>query len=181
MEAKYQLTNESKKIGNRTLYRIKALKRIFNRKDVYPGNLGGFIESEYNLSQEGDCWVGVGGFVFDNAKVLGDGYVDGGGKVFENATVKDNAIVIFDGLVRGNALICDNSMIEGGIIKGHALIKDRSIISNSEIDDYAVISGQSIITRGAIISGYANLHDVVIEKYGAVFGGETLLVDKTVK
>lgn len=38
-----------------TLYRIRALR---NFGDVRKGQLGGYIEAERNLSQEGSCWVG---------------------------------------------------------------------------------------------------------------------------
>ena len=38
--------------GYYTLYRIEALNDFSN---VKKGDLGGFIESEDNLSQEGDC------------------------------------------------------------------------------------------------------------------------------
>ena len=31
------------------------------REDVHQGDLGGFVESERNLSQEGSCWI------YDNA------------------------------------------------------------------------------------------------------------------
>lgn len=47
---KYELTSESVCFSGYTLYRIKALKSF---EDVKEGDLGGFIESENNLSQNG--------------------------------------------------------------------------------------------------------------------------------
>lgn len=51
---KYELTSETKTLGSRTLYRIKALCDF---GEVKSGDLGGFIEKEDNLSQYGNAWV----------------------------------------------------------------------------------------------------------------------------
>lgn len=75
---KYELTEIR---NHRGLYQIKAL-RDFGK--VSKGDLGGFIESEYNLSHDGDCWVG------GNARVFGRAWVFQEGKVFDSAWVRDN-------------------------------------------------------------------------------------------
>ena len=51
---KYRLTEETTKVGNRTLYRIQALRDFGNVKE---GDIGGYIESEKNLIQDGNAWV----------------------------------------------------------------------------------------------------------------------------
>ena len=52
---KYELVKDQIiTFDNRTLYRIRALKDFSN---VKKGDLGGYIESESNLSQEDNCWV----------------------------------------------------------------------------------------------------------------------------
>ncbi len=53
MEKKYELT-ESKIYCGITLSRIKALRGFRN---VKAGDLGGWVESELNLSHEGNCWI----------------------------------------------------------------------------------------------------------------------------
>lgn len=60
---KYELTNEVKEYNGITLHRIKATK---NFGSVNAGDLGGWIESEDNLSQGNDAWV------CDNAEVCGN-------------------------------------------------------------------------------------------------------------
>ena len=61
IKKKYELTKETiTTLGGRKLHRIRALK---NFADVKVGDLGGFVEKEKNLSQQGDCWV------YDDAKV----------------------------------------------------------------------------------------------------------------
>lgn len=70
---KYELTEEMIEWFGRTLYRIRACKdfETINGTMVQKGDLGGFIEKEDNLSQEGRSWVG------DNAKVCGNAEVYG--------------------------------------------------------------------------------------------------------
>ena len=75
---KYELTGEVKRLFGRTLYQIRALINI-EVIGVEAGDLGGFIEKESNLSQEGNAWV------CGNAKVYGDAEVCGNAKVYGNA------------------------------------------------------------------------------------------------
>jgi len=51
---KYELTTETKVIGDITLFRIRALKSFGS---ISAGDYGGYIEKESNLSQEGNAWV----------------------------------------------------------------------------------------------------------------------------
>ena len=60
------------------LYRIKALKDFGN---VKAGDLGGYVESKKNLSQEGDAWVSGNARVYDNARVFGNAWVSGNARV----------------------------------------------------------------------------------------------------
>ena len=70
MKNKYELTNEAKNINGITLHRIRALRDIPSA-GVKSGDLGGWIEKEYNLRQNGDAQV------CGNAQVCGDAQVCG--------------------------------------------------------------------------------------------------------
>ena len=107
---KYKLTDETIRHGGRTLYRIQALKDFGN---VKAGDLGGYIESEINLSHDGDCWVADNALVFGNAEV------------FDNALVSDNARVSDDARVYGNALVYGNVLVSNNTwVYGNTQIKD---------------------------------------------------------
>ena len=67
MEKKYKLTDETIQHRGITLYRIEALRDFGNIKK---GEKGGFIGSEVNLSQYGDCWVYGNAAVWGNAEVV---------------------------------------------------------------------------------------------------------------
>ena len=73
MNNKYEIIKSGENKG-----RIRALRSF---GDVKKDDIGGFIESETNLSHNGDCWV------FDDAKVYGNA------KVFDDAMVSVNAKV----------------------------------------------------------------------------------------
>jgi len=51
---KYKLTDDSIVHNEVTLYRTVALKDF---DDIKCGEIGGYVESEDNLSQGGNCWV----------------------------------------------------------------------------------------------------------------------------
>lgn len=69
---KYELTSETKIVVNKTLHRIRALRSF---ADVKTGDLGGWIESEKNLSHDGNCWVYDNARVSDDARVFGNALV----------------------------------------------------------------------------------------------------------
>ena len=97
---KYELTDDTIDIHNQTLYRIRALK---NFADIKAGDIGGYIEKEYNLSHEGDSWI------YDNAKVYGDARVSGNVFLNSNAWVSNEAQIYQD---------ADYTIIQGFGTKG---------------------------------------------------------------
>lgn len=65
---KFELTTESIFVDGRKLYRIRAVKDF---GDVKKGDLGGFVETEDNLSQTDDAWVYGKAMVYGEARVCG--------------------------------------------------------------------------------------------------------------
>jgi hypothetical protein len=82
MGKKYELTTDTKIRFGRKLFRIKALVSFGN---VKAGELGGYVEDEKNLSQNGDAWVCDNAEVCDNARVCGNAWVCGNARVCDNA------------------------------------------------------------------------------------------------
>ena len=103
---KYALTNVVIKAIGKTLYRIIALK---NFGDVKAGDLGGFVESEDNLSHEGDCWV------FGEAQIYGNARVSGNARISENAQVYGEALISGDAKIWGNAKVYEKVQISGKV------------------------------------------------------------------
>lgn len=90
---KYELTGETKEIGGVTLHRIRALIDI-PEHDVKAGDLGGWVEAETNLSQNGEAWVTDAALVTGKACVTGSARVTGSACVTGNAWVSGNARIM---------------------------------------------------------------------------------------
>ena len=100
MNKKYEFTGETKEVCGRTLRRIKAIVAI--GATVVPGDIGGWIENENNLSVYGNAWVYGDARVYDNARVSGNAWVSGNAKVSGDAWVYDNARVSGNAEVSGD-------------------------------------------------------------------------------
>lgn len=79
---KYELTDEVIEVDDVELRRIRAVR---NFGDVKAGDLGGFVQSEINLSHHGNARV------CDDAKVCGNAWVCGNAQVFGDARVCGDA------------------------------------------------------------------------------------------
>lgn len=119
---KYKLGKLEYVDKTRWLYRIIALKDF---ADVKKGDIGGFIKSENNLSQEGNCWI------YDNAEVMDNALVQGNARIVGNAMISRNAFINENAIVGGHAKVSDNAEIYG-----HAYIGD-----NAEVVVFSLIGG----------------------------------------
>ena len=150
MEKKYKLSNNTIKYKGITLHRIEALK---NFGDVKAGDLGGFVESENNLSQDGNCWIYDDSKVCNRAKVLDNAALYDSASIYENAIICDCATILHRATVCGKAGVHNNARVSGyACIDGYATIKDRAIISN-----YANISDDCCVCENAVVCGYSEL------------------------
>lgn len=158
MNTKYELVlSDIVQYACRTLYRIRALKAI--GRNVSIGDLGGYIESERNLSGIGDSWVFGNAMVYgnamvfdnamvsDNARVYGDGKVYGKADIFRNAEVSGNAEVFGDAVVCGNAKLSGNAQVYG----------DAEVSGKAWIFDNAKIHGKTDVSGNARVQGHALL------------------------
>lgn len=108
MKKKYEILKDTEKyfFGHK-LYRIKALRDF---SDVKKGDIGGYVESEKNLSQEGDCWI------YDNAIACDYSIVCDNAKVKTYATACGNSIVSGNAVVKDCAVVCGNSIVSGNSV-----------------------------------------------------------------
>lgn len=150
-EPKYELTNETKIYNGITLYRIKALK---NFADVKAGDLGGWVQGEQNLSQEGNCWIYdeavafQNSVVMENAKLKNKALVKGVVQIRDNAIIKDFAKIYFWAEVCGSAKVANNAVVTD----------NAKVFGNAQVIDEALIYGNATISENAIVGGYANVY-----------------------
>lgn len=117
---KYELIRESKTyFSEREIFRIRALKDFGN---VKTGDIGGWVCSYDNLSQEGNCWI------YDDAKCLDDA------RMRDNARMCGNAIMCDSSVMRDNARMCDDSKMFG-----NAILDENKILYGSINKSYKKI------------------------------------------
>lgn len=160
MDKKYELTDEVCVFKNHKLHRIKALKNFGN---VKKGDLGGWIETEKNLSRKGNCWV------YDNAKVFGNARIHGSAKicreaqvfgyanVFDFAKVSDNAFVFDSAAIFDEASIYDCAKICGSA----TICENGCVLQNAKVSKHAVICGDAVIKGNAIVKGHVTIKEDV--------------------
>ena len=122
---KYEILMEEKNTirwKGHTLHRIKALRDF---GDVRKGELGGFIEKEYNLSHEGNCWI------YNNAKAMDNS------RLYDNSAMYDYSEISGNSEMHDSSMMYDSSeMNDNSKMYGKSEIHDNSTMyGNSEIND----------------------------------------------
>lgn len=159
MEKKYEFTNFSIMYKGHRLHQIRLL-RDCGGFGKYA--LGGFIESETNLSHKGNCWVSNFAYVYGNAKVTGDAIVTRYAQVFDDALITGRALVTDSAKVYEFANIFEHAQVYGnaqifgaGLVTGSATVKDYAVVCDrAEVTDRAIVENRAIIRRYAHVRGY---------------------------
>jgi carbonic anhydrase/acetyltransferase-like protein (isoleucine patch superfamily) len=165
---KYKLTTISKNINFSVVYQIEALR---NFSDVKAGDLGGWIESDHNLSHEDDCWVYDNSVVYDQAQVLNDAKIKNNSEISERAIVKGNCI-IDNYLVYGKAFINgDKTLLT---ISGNPHSLDNAIFGKANITGNTNLIDTSVQDRACINIYHCILSKCTLYGYATIDGNVTL-------
>ena len=149
MDKKYKLRTDLIK-GNdgHILYRIGSLKDFSN---VKKGDLGGWVEKENNLSQEGNCWVYDNACVYDNAIVTNNATVRDEASVYGDTWVCENACVYGEAKVYDNAKIYGIACVYGeSYVRGNTRVYGRALVNGKAIvDNEANICGNAVVKKSS--------------------------------
>lgn len=102
--------------GQTFSYRVKATKDFLG---IHKGDLGGYVHSEDNLSQEDNCWVDETSYLADNCEVT------------------DNAQILNGSLIAGDAHISGEAMVRNSQVTGTASVWNRVVVVDSILRDNA--------------------------------------------
>ena len=138
------------------LHRIQALKTI--NEWVEAGELGGFVQSEQNLSQEGACWI------YDDAICCGEAVVKQDAELHDGAAVAGFSIITGDACMYGRAWAKGNCWIQSGEVKDDAVVAGEAVIKKAGKGDSPLIAGNSRV-YGTVCGKYV-IKDII-------FPGET--------
>ena len=171
-----------------TLKRIRANVAI--GLTVSAGDLGGYIQSEENLSRMDDAWVS------DNAWVFGDAHVSDNARVFGNAHVSGNAWVLGDAHVSDNAHVFGNSRVSGNArvfgdawVSGNAWVEnDKSIFwatkvgnDNDTLTAFKNKDGKITLVHGCFVGSISEFKALLEEKHSERTKREYKLLIKVAK
>ena len=165
MDKKYEFTDETKEIDGRILHRIVAVKDFYygdRISIVRKGDLGGFIESEDNLSHDGGSWVMNNAWVYGNAQVFGNAWEYGDAQVFGNARVSENAH------------ICENAAISSN--DDYAVVSGFG--SENRTTTFFLLSNKKVLVSCGCFIGYLDeFRAKVLETHGGTpLGQEYLMI-----
>ena len=172
---KYEiLYSESIKFGTHTLYRIRALK---NFDDVKIGDIGGYIESEKNLSHMNNC------LVYNDAKVLEDAVVRDNAKVYNDALISEDAVVCFNARIHDNVKLYGESIVDGNAeVYGNVELFDESVINehaevygNVSLHETANIRGNAEVSGNVVIRDQAEVYDNAVIKDNVKLSGDCVI------
>ena len=173
---KYEILEDDTLLHNGfLLYRIRALKDF---GDVKAGDLGGYIEKEFNLSQNDDCWIYDEAKVYDNARVwnhariydnvevCGMAEVSGYAEIYDEVGVYDNAEVFGNAELHNRAIIAESTKVFGDthVFDDAKVFGNAYVHSNAEIYGNVEICGDAVIKSNfdwVYVSGF-NLHRRVV-------------------
>lgn len=120
------------------LHRIRALRDIGT--DVRRGDLGGYVQSEDNLSQQGGCWL------FGNAIACEESLVSQDAQVSEHAVIRGSALVSGTALVSGNAVVEDHAIVMAGTVGANCFISgDACLAPNRQTNAAPSVAGQAAV------------------------------------
>ena len=127
------------------LRQIQALRDIGS--SVRKGDLGGYVEREWNLDQQGDSWIHPEAICREFARVQMDA------QLFGNSVAEGQA------MVSGRAQICGNSILQG-----------NAYVSDARIEDDVLITGDAIVQKAPggtgipLICGKSRIQGTVVGK-----------------
>jgi len=152
---KYRLTDEripfEMPFGNIILVRIEALKSFGN---VKKGQRGGWVSGDWNLSQEGNCWIDDEAKVYNFARIYGNAQIKGFAEVSDYAVVTDNAEIFGQAKITRSARVEGSPKIGGcARIRGNAFIYGDKIFIGGNVE----IGSNIVLNDNVNLNGYARI------------------------
>lgn len=106
------------------LHRIRARCQV--NEQVGPGALGGYVQTEDNLSQDGTCWI------YDQAICCEEAVVEDDGRMFDGAVARGSALISVDARMFERAVAEGNSSFFSGELKEDARLSGNAVVNRSD-------------------------------------------------
>lgn len=106
------------------LHRIRARCQV--NEQVGPGALGGYVQTEDNLSQDRTCWI------YDQAICCEEAVVEDDGRMFDGAVARGSALISGDARMFERAVAEGNSSFFSGELKEDARLSGNAVVNRSD-------------------------------------------------
>ena len=153
---KFELSNITMEYKGRTLYRIKATKDF---SDVKKGDLGGWVQYEENLSQQGICWIYDDAKCMDNSRVTEDSIMRDFAEMYDCSKIHDCSQMFDHSEMHYCSEMHDYSQMHNysqmhdfSEMHGNSMLKDKEKLYGklySIVDDFIEIHNK----KGRIVTG----------------------------
>lgn len=128
------------------LFRIIALRDIQTINGlISKGTIGGFIQSESNLSQVDNSWINQNARVYENAR-LNNSFVTGYSCVFGDS-------ILTDSVVSGRVRIWDKAIVKSSKIEDNVDINTNCELENVYAKNWSVITNNAKVYNCALSIG----------------------------
>ncbi|MCE0824876.1 YdcK family protein [Buttiauxella sp. A2-C2_NF] len=171
---KYQLMGDARLHdylvdGTKQQVKLWQVVALCDFSDVKAGQLGGWIENEDNLSQQGHCWIyGHESVVFGGSCVTEDAQIHGSSTLCHQAHVSGKSFVE-QSLISGECRIFDAARI----LNGSQVIAVRGLTADDnkllQIYGNATINASRVVHQAQVF-GNALVNNAFIEHRAEVFG-----------
>ena len=158
IDNKYEITNIVGYRFKKKVYRIRALKDF---GDVKKGDLGGFVSSYDNLSQEDNCWI------YDDAAVMNNAILE------DNSTIHNRVIVCHDSIVRCNSKISKSCRIYDSTKITNSTISGKSVLRNINIVG-SMINGVILSYKGKVWIEYSTIRGSLLLSESLIFNSKII-------
>ena len=106
------------------LHRTRARCQV--NEQVGPGALGGYVQTEDYLSQDGTCWI------YDQAICCEEAVVEDDGRMFDGAVARGSALISGDARMFERAVAEGNSSFFSGELKEDARLSGNAVVNRSD-------------------------------------------------
>ena len=106
------------------LHRIRARCQV--NEQVGPGALGGYVQTEDNLSQDGTC------LIYDQAICCEEAVVEDDGRMCDGAVARGSALISGDARMFERAVAEGNSSFFSGELKEDARLSGNAVVNRSD-------------------------------------------------
>lgn len=155
MNPKYEITDIAHP-------RYPWLHRILAREDigdaVKTGDLGGYIESESNLSAA----PGDEAWLFGDAVCCGSATVCKGAVLKDTAVARDIAYISHDAVLSGSSLAEDDAIVRGALLAENARVSGNGMLIQSPDTGYQPKAIGHAAVYGKVMGNYLLASDTVV-------------------